>query len=478
VASGHVIESGKRLIEQGFGSLPFSLTVTTEGDVFGVKVDRVFPALGNIQRVGRGGRRDRQTVVVDVQVTVVGRRGVEDELHRSWPAPRRVADMATPLQKKKVRLGLGDMISRIANQATQAAQYPPTGTTTTSIPQTVNPYTANGATVNPYTPKQVGSTGKDANGDNYVAEGLLPPGLMPRMGPTDRAQPAYTPPTPAGRDANGDFYYPGDPGAGSGAQGPSGGPPAGTTTTGQTASGKGGKSPYASVADILAEPVPQSNDPKEWFQFNRDRMQKIGQFYGMTPDEIAAKEAEVQFQIVAAANQKDDQGNVVPSQLTNSQVSQIWQAAQEGIIAERDFNPDAATQQPTQQSATPMMVDTYGPDNPLSQYGVYTPEEIAGIQAAIGQYTQGAHDKFYQQTGYRAPDSTTEAYMKQAQAIPAIQALEGQAALARQVYQQQQQLQYYQIMSQMPQQDSSSGSMDGAQMQAMLQQLLGNGSGG
>ena len=369
--------------------------------------------------------------------------------------------MAAPLKKPKIRLGLSELINQIAQQAS-ASQYPPTGTTTTSTlptPTAVNPSygpPSPGAVPVPvnqpvpnYTPPQ--PAGRDANGDFYYAGdknfGTGHATATTATGP-------YTPPQPAGKDANGDFYYPGDPQATSQPQGSAQTAPGAAPSA---APAPASKSPYASVADILNEAPPASNDPKAYFQFNMDQMNKIGQFYGMTPDEISAKAAEVQAQIIAASNTKDETGKVVTRQLGNSEVQQIWDAAKQGIIAQKDFNPEAAMNgtSTTGQQSSPMMTDTYDPaSNPLSQYGVYTPEEIIGMQAAIGQYVQSGQDQFAQKTGFKAPDATSQAYMAQAQAIPAIQALEGQAALARKVYEQQQQLQYYQIMAQMPQSQS------------------------
>jgi len=345
--------------------------------------------------------------------------------------------MAAPLRKPKIRLGLSELINQIAGQASAATmarpaqQYPMPGTTTTTIPG--DPASQPSTYIGPR--NEYAANGKDMNGDNYVAEGLLPPNAQAQ------AMAALS------TVAQGVGQTTSQP-QGSAQGAPGAAPP--------TAPAPASKSPYASVADILNEAPPASNDPKAYFQFNMDQMNKIGQFYGMTPDDISAKAAEVQAQIIAASNTKDEAGNVVTRQLGNSEVQQIWDAAKQGIIAQKDFNPEAAMNgtSTTGQQSSPMMADTYGPQNPLSQYGVYTPEEIAGIQAAIGQYVQSGQDQFAQKTGFKAPDATSQAYMAQAQAIPAIQALEGQAALARKVYEQQQQLQYYQIMAQMPQSQS------------------------
>ena len=402
--------------------------------------------------------------------------------------------MATPLKKPKIRLGLSDLINQIAAQANFAQQYPPTGTTPVApaaqpvggmpridatgtvqyrpypsmqpAPQSANPMDD---AINPNTYYQTRPTESLAANPAQAPAGSIDPRILTNMMSTRPTESSTLQPYSRGGYPTGQMEGGMPPG------GAAGGMPridaTGTVSTSQpqgqaqTAPGAApaaapapaSKSPYASVADILAEAPPASNDPKAYFQFNMDQMNKIGQFYGMTPDEISQKAAEVQAQIIGASNTKDETGKVVTRQLGNSEVQRIWDNAKTGIIAQKDFNPEAAMNgtSTTGQQSSPMMADTYDPaSNPLSQYGVYTPEEIAGIQAAIGQYVQSGQDQFAQKTGFKAPDATSQAYMAQAQAIPAIQALEGQAALARKVYEQQQQLQYYQIMAQMPQSQS------------------------
>jgi len=106
--------------------------------------------------------------------------------------------------------------------------------------------------------------------------------------------------------------------------------------------------------------------------------------------------------------------------------------------------------------------------SPLSRYGVYTPDEIADIQSAIGQYVQGI------QTNVKGDPRLNAAYALQAQMTPAVYALEGQQALAQQLYAAQDQLRYYQLMQQMPTEDAST-SMSDADFAAAVEAALGKG---
>ena len=106
--------------------------------------------------------------------------------------------------------------------------------------------------------------------------------------------------------------------------------------------------------------------------------------------------------------------------------------------------------------------------SPLSRYGVYTPDEIADIQSAIGQYVQGI------QTNVKGDPRLNAAYALQAQMTPAVYALEGQQALAQQLYAAQDQLRYYQLMQQMPTEDASTSTSD-ADFAAAVEAALGKG---
>jgi len=126
---------------------------------------------------------------------------------------------------------------------------------------------------------------------------------------------------------------------------------------------------------------------------------------------------------------------------------------------------------PVTASTTPATVPTStstSTASPLSRYGVYTPDEIADIQSAIGQYVQGI------QTNVKGDPRLNAAYALQAQMTPAVYALEGQQALAQQLYAAQDQLRYYQLMQQMPTEDASTSTSD-ADFAAAVEAALGKG---
>ena len=355
------------------------------------------------------------------------------------------------------RLGLDSLLNQIVSQASQ--QYPPTGTTTATIPTTTPP------SMGP----QIGVQGSsrpgqnlplDRNGDYFVAEGL-PAGATPSTS-------GVAPPGPV-----------------------SAGPPTGTTTTSIAPSGvnalpasapvNGGASgpsvsQYRNIGEIYAE-QPESNDPASKWRFNQDRLTKIGKFYGLSDEQISQAQANVSG-MLALAIQKPGITPVEANQIAD----QMFQAEGTRIVKENDQGAYDLTHSGQGGSVTPQFQgQAFGADsnyNPLSVYGVYTPEQIAAIQGQIGQYVNQAQDRYSQAAGgWRPSPAMQDAYARQAQAIPAVQALEGQHALAQELARVKEQNLYYQMMAQMPQSDSSgSGSMSDSDMAAFVDSIV-NGKG-
>jgi len=351
--------------------------------------------------------------------------------------------------RRTAKLGLDQLLGQIVAQATQQGavqQGPPAGTTTTSAPPSSRPGQARP---------------RDANGDYFVAEGL-PAGVTPgTQAAPPQAGPALTTAAPY--------------------------PPTGTTTTttlnpldgyretpvnGQTASApvnSGGSatpasapaiSPYRNIGEIFAE-QPPSDDPQTMFNFQRERLNKIGRFYGMSDEELAQAQMNVSGMLGLAVQKP----GITPVE-AQSLASQMFQAEGTKIIQGHDkgaYGNDSG-----RMSAPPFVgtdsnapTSTFGEDNPLSVYGVYTPEQIAAIQGQIGQYVNQYQDRFSQAAGGWKPSAAMQdAYARQAQAIPAVQALEGQAALAQELARVKEQNNYYTQLLQQRSSEASSGTGD------------------
>jgi len=380
----------------------------------------------------------------------------------------------SPLRKIS-RLGLDQLLGQIV---AQASNQPPAGTTTTA-PAGIAP-------AGP--PAQPGMTGAssrpgqgrptDANGDYFVPEGL-PPGATPATQAAPLAGPAPAspmpgttttsmPPAPTG-NVNGSTLagfvdgVNGQPAAAPVNGAPGQAPPI---------------SPYRNIGEIFAE-QPPSDDPQTMFAFQRERLNKIGRFYGMSDEELAQAQSNVSG-MLGMAVQKPGMTPVeaqsLASQMFQAEGTKIIQANDKGAYGNDSGRMSPPPFQGTDPNAQP--ASTFGEDNPLSVYGVYTPEQIAAIQGQIGQYVNQYQDRFSQAAGGWQPSAAMQdAYARQAQAIPAVQALEGQAALAQELARVKEQNRYYQMMSQMPQADSSSSSsseaMSDEEMAAFVTSLTG-----
>jgi len=375
----------------------------------------------------------------------------------------------SPLRKIS-RLGLDQLLGQIVAQASNQGgqnQFPPAGTTTTTVPPS---------------PRPGQNRQLDANGDNFVAEGLP-------AGATAATQAAPLPATAPAMPAPGTTTtYASNPPVvpyqtapygvnAEGAAAPVNGEGSATPASATPASAPP-ISPYRNIGEIFAE-QPPSDDPQTMFNFQRDRLNKIGRFYGMTDDEIAQAQANVSG-MLGMAIQKP---GITPVE-TQSLASQMFQAEGTKIIQAHDKGaygndsgrmspPPFVGADPNAQEST----STFGEDNPLSVYGVYTPEQIAAIQGQIGQYVNQYQDRFSRAAGGWQPSAAMQdAYARQAQAIPAVQALEGQAALAQELARVKEQNRYYQMMAQMPQDESSSSSSDAMtdeEMTAFVTSLTG-----
>jgi len=355
----------------------------------------------------------------------------------------------SPLRKISP-LGLDQLLGQIVNQA--AGQSPPAGTTTTSTQGSSRPGQ---------------NRPVDSNGDYIVAEGL-PPVTGP-MGQPGMAGGSSRPGQNRPLDANGDYFVaeglpagatPGSQAAPMGAGGPPPqqvalGPmvpgqvhlgPVNTSAptapvdgvNGQPASTpvNGGRSApavstYRNIGEIFAE-QPPSDDPQSIFNFNRERLNKIGRFYNLSDEELAQAQANVAGMLGMAVQKP----GITPVE-TQALANQMFQAEGTRIIKANDakaYGNDSGRMSPppfvgTDPNAPPEMQSD---QNPLSVYGVYTPEQIAAIQGQIGMYTNQMQDRFSQAAGGWKPSAAMQdAYARQAQAIPAVQALEGQAALAQ-----------------------------------------------
>lgn len=379
----------------------------------------------------------------------------------------------SPLRKIS-RLGLDQLLGQIVAQA--SSQAPPAGTTTTA-PAGMTP------TGPPAQPGMAGGSSRpgqsrplDANGDYFVPEGL-PAGATPatQAAPLAGVAPASPmpgttttsmPPAPTG-NVNGSTL--------AGFVDGVNGQPVAAPVNGAPGSAPS-ISPYRNIGEIFAE-QPPSDDPQTMFAFQRERLNKIGRFYGMSDEELAQAQSNVSG-MLGMAVQKPGMTPVEAQSL----VSQLFQAEGTKIIQANDakaYGNDSGRMSPPPFTGTDpnAPTSTFGEDNPLSVYGVYTPEQIAAIQGQIGQYVNQYQDRFSQAAGgWRPSAAMQDAYARQAQAIPAVQALEGQAALAQELARVKEQNQYYQMMAQMPQGDSSSSSSDAMsdeEMSAFVNSLTG-----
>ena len=234
-----------------------------------------------------------------------------------------------------------------------------------------------------------------------------------------------------------------------------------TSTPAPTASSSRPSGLYTTVGDIFAEPAPQSQDPQEWWAFHQDRFRKIANHYNLDPREVAKQEALIAGQIALSPD------------MTAPQVAQLWEAAEKNLVATNDFTPERSMQ-PSPAAQDTMLTGTDG-GNPLARYGVYTPEQTAAIQAAIGQYVTQQDQSFQAATGFKPDPKTQQAYMMQAQAFPAINALENQQRLAQQVYELEDQVRYYQALQQtgqlVPQQQTQAAA-DGTDTAAAIASIM------
>lgn len=376
--------------------------------------------------------------------------------------------------RRTAKLGLDQILGQLVAQATQqgAVQSPPVGTTTTSAPPSSRPNQARP---------------RDANGDYFVAEGL-PAGATPstqaappQVGPAPATAAPYPPTGTTAPFASTPPYLPvnGQPGGApvDGVNGQTAAAPVDSGAGSATPASAPAISPYRNIGEIFAE-QPPSDDPQTMFNFQRERLNKIGRFYGMTDDEIAQAQANVSGMLGMAVQKP----GITPVE-AQSLASQMFQAEGTKIIQANDKgaygNASGRMSPPPFVGADPnaQPASTFGEDNPLSVYGVYTPEQIAAIQGQIGQYVNQYQDRFSQAAGGWKPSAAMQdAYARQAQAIPAVQALEGQAALAQELARVKEQNQYYQMMAQMPQGDSGSsdtGAMSDEDMAAFVNSLTG-----
>ena len=390
----------------------------------------------------------------------------------------------SPLRKISP-LGLDQLLSQIVGQA--SGQYPPAGTTTTSTqgssrPGQNRPVDSNGDYIvaeglPPMTapmgqPGMAGGSSRpgqnrplDANGDYFVAEGLpagATPGTQaaPQAAPMPASQPGYPPTGTTVPSALNQFYAPvntsapGMPVDGVNAQ------PASAPVNGS--SPKPAVSTYRNIGEIFAE-QPPSDDPQTLFNFNRSRLDKIGRFYNLSDEELQQAQLNVSG-MLGLAVQKPGITPVEAQAIAN----QLFQAEGTRIIKANDakaYGNDSGRMSPppfvgTDPNAPPEMQSD---QNPLSVYGVYTPEQIAAIQGQIGMYTNQMQDRFSQAAGGWKPSAAMQdAYARQAQAIPAVQALEGQAALAQALAAEKEKSAYYTALLQARQEDSASSSSSGA----------------
>jgi len=358
----------------------------------------------------------------------------------------------SPLRKIS-RLGLDQLLSQIVGQASGQTpnQFPPTGTTTTSMP----------GPPSPGPPRSL-----DANGDYFVAEGLpagATPGTQaaPQAAPMPASQPGYPPTGTTAPSALNQFYAPvNTSAAGMPVDGVNAQP---TSTPVNGSSSKPTVSTYRNIGEIFAE-QPPSDDPQTLFNFNRSRLDKIGRFYNLSDEELQQAQANV----AGALGMAVQKPGITPVE-AQSIANQLFQAEGTRIIKANDAkaygNNDPRMSPPpfvgTDPNAPPEMQSD---QNPLSVYGVYTPEQIAAIQGQIGMYTNQMQDRFSQAAGGWKPSAAMQdAYARQAQAIPAVQALEGQAALAQALAAEKEKNNYYTTLLQQRSSDaSSSGGSSGA----------------
>jgi len=434
----------------------------------------------------------------------------------------------SPLRKIS-RLGLDQLLSQIVGQAAQSpyqadpqslppelipGNRPTTTTTTTTIPGTIPPSVSPGVMGGGGSSRPGQNRPLDANGDYIVAEGL-PPATVPvgqrGMAGAGSSRPGQNRPL----DANGDYFVPEGlpPGATPGNQAaPQAAPmpaypPTGTTTpyasnppvvpyqtapygvNAQPASapvnGGGSATPastpaastYRNIGEIFAE-QPPSDDPQTIFNFNRSRLDKIGRFYNLSDEELQQAQANVAG-VLGMAVQKPGITPVEAQSIAN----QLFQAEGTRIIKANDAkaygNNDPRMSPPpfvgTDPNAPPVMQSD---ENPLSVYGVYTPEQIAAIQGQIGMYTNQMQDRFSQAAGGWKPSAAMQdAYARQAQAIPAVQALEGQAALAQALAQARADNSRYEALLQARSSDggTASGAITDEEMDAARKRATGEG---
>jgi len=347
----------------------------------------------------------------------------------------------SPLRKIS-RLGLDQLLSQIVGQASGQGQvpnqFPPAGATTTSMP----------GPPSPGPPRSL-----DANGDYFVAEGLpagATPGTQaaPQAAPMPASQPGYPPAGTTVPSALNQSYAPvntsapGMPVDGVNAQ------PAAAPVNGS--SPKPAVSTYRNIGEIYAE-KPPTGDPAATMRFYQEKLSKVGKFYGLSDEQIAQANASASGILaleLSNPNYSPVSGQTLVSQIFEAEATKIVQAngAEVPVPGSEDMK------------APPVMQSD---ENPLSVYGVYTPEQIAAIQGQIGMYTNQMQDRFSQAAGGWKPSAAMQdAYARQAQAIPAVQALEGQAALAQALAAEKEKTSYYTLLLQQRSSDASSGTGD------------------
>jgi len=252
---------------------------------------------------------------------------------------------------------------------------------------------------------------------------------------------------------------------------------------------------YNSIGEIYAEAPPKDN--ASIGAFNRDRLGKIGRFYGLDnsqiADRIAMAEGQIAEQMKAAGLSSKDMN----SEDGRAIINQAYQAIGTDIVKSQDRSVHRANNDPAALSGytgSDSAKDTFGASSPMNggqiisaatnspfaEYGIYTPEQQIQMQAMIGNFVQ-SQDQRYAAGGGSLNPSISAAYAEQAQAIPAIRAFEGQAQLAKQ--NQDLQAQYdnlkmqYQLQQWMQGQanQSSSGATSPDDFTAMLNSMTGQG---
>jgi len=252
---------------------------------------------------------------------------------------------------------------------------------------------------------------------------------------------------------------------------------------------------YNSIGEIYAEAPPADN--ASIGAFNQDRLGKIARFYGLDDSQIADRIKMAEGQVAALAKEAGLSGKDMQSEDGRAIINQVYQAIGTDIIKSQDRSVHRANNDPAalsgytgsetakdQFGSNPMnggQIVSSAVNSPFAEYGIYTPEQQIAMQSMIGQFVQGQDAQFAASSGGHLDPNISAAYAAQAQVMPAIQAFEGQAQLAKQ--NQQLQAQYdnlkmqYQIQQWMQGQanQQSSGATSTADFTEMVNGLMGGG---